>query len=589
MPRPAAFARPLLIAAAAMAMLAWTWDTWPDPLVDFGTHLYVPWRLSVGDVLYRDVALYNGPLSSYANALVFRLFGVGMNRLETANAIVLAIAMVLAYRLALRASGPRAALFGGLTFALVFAFGQGVGIGNYNWITPYAHELTHGVTLGLAAVACLDRYFRTGRLRWAAAAGAAVGAAFLTKAEPAVAAVAAVGVQLVAGLWVDRRRAIAVVGVTIGSALAVPVVAAALLSIAMPLPIAVRGVLGSWPWALDRRVTSLAFYRGLSGLDDVAGNLRTMVEWAGAYAGVGVVVVAIACTRPLKRAGRVIPVVIAIVLTVGVVYGIHSMNWPDALVALPVLLCGAGILAAIPILRRSEALPGRLALRLSLVAFSLALLGKILLRVHAFHYGFALAMPGTLVLVAIVAEELPARVDRRGGRGSVVRAVGMPVWVGFVLATLVIEGQLLSFKRSTIMAEGPDQFRGSTRGEEVEATIRWIDRHVPAVGTVAVYPQGLMMNYLARRATPTRFVNFMPPEVIAAGEDVMLAALAAHPPDAVVIDGSAYRNGQFTLDRQYDWGRATADWIRDHYRVAERVTPKPPAPPLYGFVILVRK
>jgi len=27
---------PALIALAAAAMLAWTWRTWPDPLVDFG-------------------------------------------------------------------------------------------------------------------------------------------------------------------------------------------------------------------------------------------------------------------------------------------------------------------------------------------------------------------------------------------------------------------------------------------------------------------------------------------------------------------------------------------------------------------------
>ena len=587
MPRPAAIVRPLCVAAAAVAMLAWTWATWPDPLVDFGTHLYVPWRISAGDVLYRDIAFYNGPFSSYANALVFELFGVGMHVIEAANAVVLAVAMTLAYRLTRRASGPAAAVFGGLTFAGVFAFGQGVVLGNYNWMTPYAHELTHGVTLGLAAMACLDRHLRTGRLRWAAAAGIAVGAACLTKAEPAVAAVAAVAVQLAAGLWVARppRRRVAV-AVVLAAAVAVPVVAVALLSAAMPVPVAVRGVLGSWPWAFDRRITSLAFYRSLSGLDDVGGNLWAIGRWSVAWAAVAGVTVAAAMRVRPTAPERAAPVVLtAAIATLLVAVAFTRVNGSNALLPLPLGLCVALVPAVAAVVRRRAGSP----LRLAAVVFALALLGKIVLLTHAYHYGFALVLPGTLVLVAIVADDLPAWVDRRGGRGAVVRAVGLPVWAAFVVFTLLVQSSHLSAKQWTVMAGGPDSFRATARGLEVQAAVDWIDQRVPPSGTVAVFPQGLMVNYLARRATPTRFVNFMPPEVIAAGEAAMLAALQRHPPDAVVIDGSAFRDGQFTLDYRYDWGRTTADWIAAHYRPAERVMLPRPLPTSYGLLILTRK
>ena len=66
-------AGPLTIALAGAAMLAWTWGTWPNVLVDFGRELYVPWRLTEGEVLYRDIAYFTGPLSPYLNALWFRL------------------------------------------------------------------------------------------------------------------------------------------------------------------------------------------------------------------------------------------------------------------------------------------------------------------------------------------------------------------------------------------------------------------------------------------------------------------------------------------------------------------------------------
>src|SRR5579872_2203659 len=67
---------------AVFALLAWlSWRTWPDILVDFGQELYVPWRLAERDVLYKDVAWVTGPLSQYANALLFRLFGVSLTTL----------------------------------------------------------------------------------------------------------------------------------------------------------------------------------------------------------------------------------------------------------------------------------------------------------------------------------------------------------------------------------------------------------------------------------------------------------------------------------------------------------------------------
>jgi hypothetical protein len=40
------FAGPLAIAVAGVAMLAHTWRTWPDPLIDFGRELYLAWRVS---------------------------------------------------------------------------------------------------------------------------------------------------------------------------------------------------------------------------------------------------------------------------------------------------------------------------------------------------------------------------------------------------------------------------------------------------------------------------------------------------------------------------------------------------------------
>src|SRR5688572_1214650 len=66
---------PLAVGVAGVAMFAWTWRTWPDPIVDFGREVYTARRLAEGEVLYRDLATLNGPLAPYWNALWWRLHG----------------------------------------------------------------------------------------------------------------------------------------------------------------------------------------------------------------------------------------------------------------------------------------------------------------------------------------------------------------------------------------------------------------------------------------------------------------------------------------------------------------------------------
>ena len=66
---------------AFFALTWWSWRKWPDPLIDFGRELYVPWQITEGRVLYRDIESLFRPLFPYVNALWFRLFGVSLTTL----------------------------------------------------------------------------------------------------------------------------------------------------------------------------------------------------------------------------------------------------------------------------------------------------------------------------------------------------------------------------------------------------------------------------------------------------------------------------------------------------------------------------
>ncbi len=193
----------LVIATAGVAMFCWTWGTWPDVLIDFGAQLYMPWQLSSGKVLYTDIAYYNGPLSQYFNALAFQLFGVGLSTLVACNLVIL-IGLVLLLRWMLVQIGSRwSADLACLGFTLVFAFAEQVPIGNYNYVCPYAHEMTHGLFFSLLALALIWQYPRWGL--WAMAlGGASLGLAFLTKSEVFIGGFAGAWTAATLMLWKPR-------------------------------------------------------------------------------------------------------------------------------------------------------------------------------------------------------------------------------------------------------------------------------------------------------------------------------------------------------------------------------------------------
>src|SRR4030095_8675686 len=148
----ARWAGPITIALAGIAMTVWTWQTWADVLVDFGREVYVPWQLTEGKVLYRDIAYFNGPLSPYLNSIWFRLFGTSILTLAICNLVILTALVCLMYVTLTQVTGRLGAAAACLLLLVVFSFGQLLHIGNFNFVCPYAHEMTHGIVFSVTAI-----------------------------------------------------------------------------------------------------------------------------------------------------------------------------------------------------------------------------------------------------------------------------------------------------------------------------------------------------------------------------------------------------------------------------------------------------
>ncbi len=533
-------AGPTVVVAVGVLMLGWSWMKWPDPLVDFGQQLYVPWQLAQGKRLYVDLSYFHGPLAQYVNALVFRFIGTSLWAIVNVNVVVLAALVVMLYRLLGQVGSTLGAMAAGVVFMVMFAFAQFAVIGNYNYMTPYEHSATWGMLTSVAALFFLGRFFEDGGISRLAASGTCLGLCFLTKAEIFLAAGAAVSVGLGLALWTrpsERRRAVRLIVVLAGTSL-IPVVATLiLLMTALPAREALRGTLGPWPAVIAGDVAGLRFYQVVMGTQDIAANLRKLMVWVGWYAAVFVPAAAIALS--VRTRGR--PAGLVAAACFAVVAGLLAVNlsgihWLDAARPLP-LAIGVVAIAQFVLLvkaRREGPIGARQLMQPTMLVFALVLLFKMILNTRIYHYGFFLAMPATLLFVVAVVDWIPAWITRQGGRGPIFGSVAAAVVLVAVLGHLRIMNSHYRVKTYPV-ASGGDAFRAGIRGAAVNLALEAIEQHVGPQQTLAVLPEGVMLNYLSRRVNPTPYNNFLPPVLIVEGEGTIVQAFKDDPPDFVML------------------------------------------------------
>jgi hypothetical protein len=560
-----------LIVLAAVAMLAWTWETWPDASVDFGDQRYIPWRLAQGEVLYRDIAFYNGPLSQYINALWFVLFGPSLRTLVLCNLALLA-ALVALLHYALRQIGSRwAATVACVLFVLLFAFGQYVEVGNYNFLCPYSHEATHGLMLSLLAVVLAWPASRHVLLR-ATASGLALGLAFLTKAEVFLPGLAATAIAIALGtFWegASRRRKAEKLACFAGTFLLAPLVAFIALASAMPVRQALAGTLGSWIVAIRPDVTGLPFFRLGMGTDAPGANARAMLLMTGLYATVLVPagLLGMGLRGRWQRRGIVAAAAAAVFIAaaVGLWCWREHIDWDGIGRPLPLLLLVLAAATVIGFLPRRGREPARRVLvqRISLLTFALLLLAKMILFARIYHYGFVLAAPAVLLLVVAAVDWMPKLIDRHGGSGRVFTAAAAALLGVIVVEFLGIQAPLLAAKTVRV-GRGADAFWADARGPLVAAAAAQIADRSSRGTTLAVLPEGAMINCLTGLRNPVPYIHLLPIEMIFYGEPSVLKAFRSHPPELILImpnDTSSF--GFRGLGR--DYGQQLFAWIQANY------------------------
>jgi hypothetical protein len=574
----------LLLGGTGAALLAFTWKRWADVVSDTGRELYQAWRLSAGDVLYRDVAHFNGPLSPYLDALWFRLVGVGFTQQVLADLLVTVGITALVVRGGRALTDRFTATAAGFVFLCVFAFGPLTPGGSFGYLAPYSHEMTHGALLLLLLLPCLAWDLRTGGGRPPLAAGLVLGLLFLTKPEPWLAGAACAGFALLAA-----RRWRAVPALLVG-ALVPPLLAFGLLACAMPPGRALRGTLGAWLHLGDPALVRMPYFQIFMGTWAPARSVIALAAWSLVWTALLGTLWLVARGAGTRSRGAAAGACAALLAAAALLAGAHrSVPWVDAMRPLPLFLAG---LLGVDVVRllRAQAGEERTAavLRGSLSVLALVLLLKMLLYARVWHYGFVLGMPGTLLVVAALLCWIPSTLGGRGRAPSIFRTGA----AGLLAAALVGHLALLVDERrakTVQVGHGPDAFfADAERGEVMGAAQARIEALLPQEGTLAVLPDGVMLNYLTRRRNPTPYIIGNPADMAMFGEGAMLDAYAASPPDWIALvacDTTIYGFPYFGRD----YAQALAGWMDRNYVLAEVIGAPPFTGRGFGVALLRRR
>jgi hypothetical protein len=586
--------RPLAeVAAIALLVVlfvertAVSWRRWPDVVIDFGRELYTPWRLAEGAVLYRDVAHLSGPLSPAVNALWFRCFGVSLTTLAVANLALLAALVGGLYAVLRRALDALAAAAGCATLLVVFAFGHFVHYGNYNFVCPYSHELTHGILL-LAVLLAAGECDRRGAGPWAAAlAGVCLGLLFLGKPETSLAGLAVA----LAGLLLPRRgsRSRAIGWMLLGAA--VPLILCfGIFATVLPLREAGDAILAAWRPVLAGRPANNEYYRRLLGFDVPVENLLRLAR--GAACGGLVVAAALLAGRAWRAGLR--PALLAAAGACAVGAWLLRGDDPALFLAgavVPGVVLATGVVALL--LRRE---PGAAAVAACAVA-ALGLQAKVLLRPRIDHLGFALLLPaGVLAAVALVGL-LPALLRRRGASArelAVVRVVACAVLLYDLEGWRSLADHHYRAKVLPVGAGGDLMYAfpppADWRGQATAAVLDWFHHQAPP-GDLAVFPDAAMLNYLLRRPSPVPHAIYMPAQMAYYGEDAIAEELRRHPPALLVVYAREFAPFGLPPFGAPGNGDRILQWVRQEYEPAFTIR-GPPAgsgPPPLLLTVLRRK
>ena len=589
----------ILLTGLVMALISWL--KWHDLLIDFGEQVYVAWRLSEGEVLYKDIIYGYGPLSSYTHALLFKIFGPGINVLVGFNLLVVTGLSVLIYFLFKKLANSLTGFLCAFVFLTLFAFAQYQGGGNYNFICSYVYSLPHGVALSFLALFFFLKFLESFQPKYLAISGGVVGLVYWTKMEVFV----ALSFSLLLGLltsWIQRqlgkRELVREALITLATFM-VPVILFYLyfltkmplkeVFLTLPSPFSFLGQVGS--------LKQFQLNQWILGFDQPVSNLLKLFQYF--FVLITILGLVIGVDSLLSNSSKHIKQIALLfsVALAGLLYVISpQIPWlylgrPLPLISL--LITGYYAVRLARSLKNNQETGNDLFLMVFSL-FSTMILLKMILNTHIFHYGFALALPATLLVIFTILFLIPEHFNTLRKSRGFYKAVSLTLILFFVYAHVRLEYQVSQFKTLPV-SQGRDLILDydpmlESRGVIVNQTLDYLKQKLQPGIEIATVPYGSMINYLSRHPHPLPILNFNPYNVTLFGEESYLKSLQnASSPYILLVHGDT---GILMKGKRFfgkDYGGKAFSWIMQNYTLEQQFGETPFSKNGFGIQILKRR
>lgn len=562
-----------LPAFITLVLAAVRWQRFGDVQVDFGQDIAAAWSLTEGKHLYSDIAYFKGPFSPYVNAMLLTVFGTSLRTMMLANGV---IALGIAYGIQILARGlteRHIAGFLSCAFLLVFAFSVDKELNIYNFITPFVHELTHGLGLSLLTLLSLERWTRAPKGGTSMIAGFAFGLAWLTRIEIVVALTAACmtwGWCLVMQGY-SRKHLMRGSLVFLCAAMSILLFAVLALRQTMSWNAALHSVFASFEAAMRTPIATSPFFRMLSGWDHPFAMIGMQIViiltigawmlflygavdlWKAKSKDMSICLGIAGFTFILMLANRILPFIHGGFLTVSTIALIIAVT--------------RHIMRA----RKTASVASRCTLVLSV--FALVMLGKIFLAPSIRFYGFAHGMPAYLLFLGVLLTVAPKLAARRlGTDGARLFAILLTLAIIIDVGAKARIDQHLIHGKTIPIGSGGDRFfvadvrsNGYFRDFLAEAPSL-----IPAGSSLSAIPEGAMINYLLKLPLGTPILNYMRTEYTIFGKDRIEGDLFAHRPDFILVTHKETSDFGYPLfGKMPEYGAEVMAWIhRDYEQIA---------------------
>jgi len=588
----------LSLGAFFIYLLAHSWLRWMDPLIDFPRDLYYAWRISEGDLLYKQLANWYGPLAQLVEGAAFRLFGAGIDTMIWTNVALTVVVVVLVRDIFRLLGGRLSGWLAAMVFIGVFAFGHYTNMANYNFLAPYVAQSTYSFAGLLVVLWGLVHHLKSERSGWLRWAGLGLAVAYLDKPEALLAALGSLFIYF--SVWIIRAAREQRPKVDWRSAGRWTGVAAVWLAggfFSLWLPVFLYFLArGGWRYAtlatnfvpysvLARqfRETLMTAPMQQAGLGfDQPWTHFVLQAWTGALLLLICGVMAVAA-RAWTRAPKFGPgwwwacgVVIGFAGLGAWLAEYQALHWTEigAAFVFPVILTTAFVVGW----SLWAAWTGRadwvrpLGLAVVGVAASL-MMARMILYGRIFHFGFFMMPLAVLWVVQLMVVEAarPTAGALRVNRllpvvFSVLALTGVLALTKVSLHDYALKNYEVGQGRDHFYTFGPEVFNNGVMLKNLMVAYK---EKTPNARTLVIFPEGIAANYHLRVPTTLAELEFQPVALAYAGPPHVLDELTAHPPESIIFydrDFSEFGVPYFGADEAS--GRNLVLWINDHYWLA---------------------